>query len=113
MIDHYKFGQIVIDGQSYSSDLILFPGRVDAGWWRAQGHELAVADLEAVLADPPEVLVVGTGRYGRMAVLPETEQALAARSVQLIVQPTQAACETYNQMIRAGKRIVAALHLTC
>lgn len=113
MIDRYKFGQIVVGGQTYSSDLIIFPGRVDAAWWRVRGHELAVDDLSAVLAEPPEVLVVGTGRYGRLVVLPETEQALAERDVQLVAQPTQAACETYNELLQAGKRVVAALHLTC
>lgn len=113
MIDRYSFGQIVVDGQTYRSDVLIFPTRVDASWWRVTGHELAVADLADVLAVPPEVLVVGTGRYGRLAVLPETEQALAAQGVQLVVQPTKAACETFNEMAATGKHIVAALHLTC
>ncbi len=113
MIDSYSFGQIVVDGQAYRSDLVIFPDRVEVGWWRLKGHELAVADLEDVLADPPEVLVVGTGRYGRMAVLTETEKALAARNVQLVAQPTESACQTYNQMVSTGRRVVAALHLTC
>ncbi|MGD2205330.1 MAG: Mth938-like domain-containing protein [Anaerolineae bacterium] len=113
MIDSYRFGQIVIDGQVYRSDIILFPDRVDAGWWRVKGHELAVADLADVLADPPEVLVVGTGCYGRMAILQETEQALAAQNVQLIAQPTRTACQTVNDMLATGRRVVAALHLTC
>ena len=113
MIDDYAFGKIVIDGRTYRRDVIVYPGRVDDGWWRVEGHELAVADLAAVLADPPAVLVVGTGRYGRMAVLPETEQALSERGVTLVAQPTAAACETYNERLSAGERVVAALHLTC
>jgi hypothetical protein len=113
MIDSYSFGQIVIDGRSYRRDVLVYPDRVDAAWWRAEGHELAVADLPGVLSDPPDVLVVGTGQYGRLVVLPETEQALAARRVQLIAQPTGTACQTFNQMVSAGRRVVAALHLTC
>jgi hypothetical protein len=113
MIDSYSFGQIVIDGRTYRRDLLIFPDRVEADWWRAEGHELAVADLAGVLADPPQVLVVGTGQYGRLVVLPETEQALAARQVQLIAQPTDTACQTFNQMASTGRRVVAALHLTC
>jgi hypothetical protein len=113
VIDDYAFGRIVIDGRTYQSDVIVYPGRVDNGWWRVSGHELAVTDLEAVLADPPAVLVVGTGRYGRMVVLPETEQALADRGVALVAQPTAAACQTYNERLSAGERVVAALHLTC
>jgi hypothetical protein len=112
-IDHYKFGQIVIDGQTYDRDLLILADRVSTGWWRDQGHRLALADLEEVLADPPQVLIVGTGRYGRMSILPETEQALAAQNVELVARPSKAACQTYNEMASAGKRVVAALHLTC
>jgi hypothetical protein len=113
MIDNYRFGQVVVDGQTYERDLLIFPERVAANWWREKGHELAVADLTDVLADPPEVLVVGTGRYGRMAILPETEQALASQGVQIIAQPTASACQTFNQVTAEGRRAVAALHLTC
>ena len=112
-IDHYKFGEIVIDGQAYNRDLLILADRVAAGWWREEGHKLALADLDEVLADPPQVLVVGTGRYGRMSVPPETQQALAARDVELVTQPTKAACQTYNDLASAGRRVVAALHLTC
>ncbi len=112
-IDHYKFGEIVIDGQAYNRDLLILADRVATGWWRGEGHKLALADLGEVLADPPQVLVVGTGRYGRMSVPPETQQALAAQDVELVARPTKAACQTYNEMVSAGKRVVAALHLTC
>jgi hypothetical protein len=113
MIEGYSMGRIIIDGRAYGRDVLIFPDRVDATWWRVRGHELAVADLEEVLADPPEVLVVGTGQYGRMVVLPETKEALAAWSVHLIVQPTESACQTYNKVIAEGRHVVAALHLTC
>ncbi len=113
MIEEYDFGRIVIDGQVYRRDLLILPDRIVADWWRTEGHELAVTDLADVLADPPEVLVVGSGAYGRLVVLPETERALTARQVQLITQPTDIACQTYNQMAAAGRRVVAALHLTC
>jgi hypothetical protein len=112
-IDQYKFGEIVIDGQPYSRDLLILADRVAAGWWRDEGHKLSVTDLEDILADPPQVLVVGTGRYGRMSVLSETQQALAAEGVELVACPTKAACQTYNEMASAGKRVMAALHLTC
>lgn len=113
MIDSYRFGQIVVQGQTYERDLLIFPDRVMAGWWREKGHELAMTDLADVLADPPEVLVVGTGRYGRMSILPETEQALASQGVQLVARPTKSACQTFNEVTAEGRRAVAALHLTC
>jgi len=34
MIESYSFGQMVIDGQEYTSDLIIFPDRINSSWWR-------------------------------------------------------------------------------
>ena len=113
MIDRYEFGEIMVNGWTYGSDLLIFPERVNENWWRVKGHELVLADLREVLADPPEVLIVGTGRYGRMAVPAETQQALTDQGIELVIENTKAACQTYNEMALAGRRVVAALHLTC
>lgn len=112
-IESYDFGQITVGGETYTADLIIYPGRVEAGWWRCSGHELHPADLAGVLEAAPEVLVVGTGKWGRMRVLAETEALLQERGISLIVLQTDAACRTFNQLLRTGSRAVAALHLTC
>lgn len=113
MIDSYQFGRIVIDGVSYRSDLILCEHQVLADWWRRSGHELCVADIEAVIAEfSPQVLIVGTGRFGMMKVLPETATFLRSQEIQLIVEKTGAAVTTYNRLI-GTTRVMAAFHLTC
>jgi len=53
MIEHYSFGKITIDGQTYTSDLIIYPGKIDTSWWRKEGHNLQVEDLKDVLIDSP------------------------------------------------------------
>jgi len=129
-IEDYRFGRIVIDGQSYSRDVIIYPDHVDGAWWRKEGHRLAPEDLPELLrlpphdssgglsphgssgGQPPEVLVVGQGNPGLMAVPPETRKRFEAVGITVIVEPTPRACETYNRL-RQSKRTVAALHLTC
>jgi hypothetical protein len=111
-IDSYHFGQIVIDGQKYTSDVIIFPDRVQGDWWRDESHELALKDTTGIMNENPEILLVGTGASGLMRVLPEVEHETKARNIQLIVQPTSEACEIYNQLSPTQK-VVAALHLTC
>jgi len=111
-IDSYHFGQIVINGQKYSSDVVIFSDRVKDDWWRKTGHELCVEDIAEVMTENPEVLVVGTGESGLMKVLPEVEQAAQAREIKLVVATTDKACNTYNQLGHS-QRLVAALHLTC
>lgn len=113
MIDSYDFGQIVIDGRCYTSDVIVFPDRVRDKWWRREGHRLHVEDVEgAVREEKPEVLVVGTGYSGLMKVLPDTEKFLKSEGVELVVQSTREACKTFNRLVKS-KRVIAALHLTC
>ena len=76
-IDSYSFGSIQIDGKGYAMDVILMGGDVKSPWWReAGGHVYAVEDFEDLLAAAPEVVVLGTGYFGRVKVLDETLTAL-------------------------------------
>ncbi len=111
-IDAYQFGKITVEGEVYRKDVIIFPDRVLPNWWRDSGHSLSLADLEAVLVHPPEVLVLGQGAYGRMAVPEAVKKQLEARGVQVFAHPTKAACDLYNQL-KETRAVVAALHLTC
>lgn len=111
-IDSYSFGQIVINGQKYTSDVIVFPDRVQGDWWRDEGHELNLKDITGIINVNPDILLVGTGAPGLMKVLPEAEREAEVRNIQLIVQPTGEACDIYNQLSQT-QRVVAALHLTC
>jgi hypothetical protein len=111
-IDSYRFGEIVIDGKHYTSDVIVFPDRIKAGWWREEGHSLSLADLDEVLREPPEVLIIGLGADSRMDVPAETRRALERIGIRVMAENTGAACQSYNHL-RGKKTVVAALHLTC
>jgi hypothetical protein len=112
MIDSYEFGRIVVDGKTFTSDVIIYPERVKGDWWRKEGHELATDDLEDVLDQKPDVIVVGTGNPGIMKVLSDTEKLIRSRGIELIAQPTKQACQTYNRL-SSNKKVIAMLHLTC
>lgn len=113
-ISSYEFGRIVVDAKTYTSDVIIYPDRVEDKWWRAEGHRLDIADLEHVWDARPERLVVGTGRYGRMAVPEETRTQVAARGIEMDAVPTGDAVALFNKLAaKPGKRVVAAFHLTC
>ncbi|MFC1993091.1 Mth938-like domain-containing protein [Chloroflexota bacterium] len=112
VIDSCQFGLIVVSGREYSSDVIIFPDRAEGDWWRKSGHELCLDDIGGVIAENPEVLVVGTGMSGMMEVLPEVKQAAQARGIRLITETTDKAWHTYNRLCYS-QRVVAAFHLTC
>lgn len=111
-IEAYSFGSIIIEGRRYTSDVVVYPDRVDDRWWRTEGHLLQLSDIQDVLATEPAALVVGTGFSARMRVVPEVASELERRGIELIVQPTDEAWKTYNEL-QASRRTVAALHLTC
>ena len=113
MIEDYGFGRIVIDGKTYRQDVIVFPDRVKSDWWRREGHSLCLEDLEEVLRDPPEVLVVGTGYLGLMRVPREVREKLEEMGIRVVVEKTGKAYRTFNKLLSEGRRVVAALHLTC
>ncbi len=112
MIDAYDFGRIVVDGITFTSDVIIFPDRVRDEWWRKDGHVLQIEDVESIVKEGPEVLIVGTGKYGVMKVPPQTREYIESKGITLIVEPTAQACEVYNKISRQ-KKAIAALHLTC
>lgn len=113
MIEFYDFGKVIIDGKEYTSDVIIYPERVEANWWRRKGHELCLDDIQEVLKKKPDILVVGIGYSGLMRILPEVKQALEKEGVKLIVKSTSEACQIFNQLLRSNQSAVAALHLTC
>jgi hypothetical protein len=112
-ITAYDFGRIEIAGKHYTSDVIIFPEQVKDHWWRIEGHSLDIADLDEVIAAKPQLLVIGTGYYGRMAVPDETRALLESRGIRVLEARTGEAVEEFNRLQRQYARIIAALHLTC
>jgi hypothetical protein len=111
-IDNYEFGSIVIDGRTYRSDLLIWPGHLKADWWRLEGHLLQLPDVAEALAAEPQVLVVGTGAYGRLEVGWELAAYLKDKGIDLVTLPTREACQSINELT-GKRRLAAALHLTC
>jgi len=102
----------LINGKTYTKDVIIFPDRVNGDWWRKEGHRLDKEDIEEVIREKPEVLVVGTGYYNQMSVPKETREYVESHSIELKVAETVEARKLFNEL-SDYKKVVAALHLTC
>ena len=101
-----------------TQDAHLVTGLGD-GWIRVGAVEgfaaggfdaLTEADFAALLAQQPEIVLLGTGRTQRFPH-PRLSAALAAAHVGLEVMDTRAACRTYNILLGEGRRVVAAVIL--
>ena len=112
-IDSYSFGVMKVDGAEYRGDLIVLPDRVRSNWWRKEGHNLAIEDLDDVLACEPDLLVIGKGASGLMKVPASTQETIQQHGIEVIAANTGQAWRIFNDQIETGKRVVGAFHLTC
>jgi len=111
-INSYSFGEIVVDNITHKKDLIITKNEVQSNWRRKKGHCISLNDLEKVLINHPQILVVGTGLYGRVVIDKTVISFLNSAGIKLIQQKTDTACKTYNELSN-DHDVIAALHLAC
>jgi len=112
MIESYKFGEIIINGKKYNSDLIILKDRIYDNWWRKEGHNLCIDDLKKIIDKKPDILIIGTGSFGLMKVSLELINYLETNNIEVIIKKTKEACDEYNKLYQK-ENVVAAFHLTC
>ena len=118
-IEHYSFGSITIDGKGYTSDVIIYPERVDSSWWRKEGHNLQIEDIKDVVKAQPNILVIGSGASGVMRVPKEIVTHLESKGIKVYAARTGEAVDLFNKLqSKTGENgkaevVIAALHLTC
>jgi hypothetical protein len=113
IIEKHGFGSMRIGGRTYYSDISISAGAI-ARWWREESHLVRPADIDSILATKPAVLVIGTGRNGRMEISDEARKLCGEAGVELAADRTERAIEIYNAIVLEGARsVAAAFHLTC
>ena len=117
MIEHYAFGEIVVQGTRYTKDLIILCQGKDCrtypNWWRKEGHFLQPEDLELVWEAKPECLVVGTGASGVMKVDQRVIEKAKNLGIKLEVARTAEAVKIFNKLLNSVGALAGAFHLTC
>ncbi len=93
--------------------MIIYGNHVNSSWWRKEGHCLQADDIEEILNVKPDVIIVGTGKYGTMKVSNDVKKELESRCIDFIYSNTDEACKKHNETSGSGKVVVTALHLTC
>ncbi len=113
VIESYAFGNIVIDGRRYTSDLIIYPdGKIVDGWWRKSGHLMTPADIAALIDAGPEVIVVGTGASGMLKPERGIDRILLEKGIEMMDAPCGQAMHHFNELSQS-KKVGACFHLTC
>ncbi len=111
-ITRCSFGNITIDGKTYSKDVIIYPDHVYCPWWRKEGHVLHTEDLSDIIKAKLSTLIIGTGYYGALRVPDKIPGYLRAHNIEVILGKTPEAVDQYNNRADT-KDCIAAFHLTC
>jgi len=110
LIEAYDAAHIRINGRDYGGSLAVTADAVLADWGPACIEELDAAQVQALLASEPQVVVIGTGSRQQFPD-PALYFSLLERGIGVEIMDTGAACRTYNILVSEGRRVVAALLL--
>lgn len=112
-ISSTKFGSITIDGRAYEHDVIVtWDGKVKAAETETR-HLIGEEELSKLILERPEIIVIGTGQSGCMEIAPEVAAFAEKKKLKVIGKPTPQAVKEFNELVRAGRRAVAYMHVTC
>ena len=112
-IDSCSFGSLVINGKTYTDDLIILPdGKILKPWWRKRGHQITMDDLRELIDSSPKIIVVGTGVSRGVIPDKNLESYLARLAIEFIAVPNEEAIKVFNKLA-PEKRIGGGFHLTC
>ena len=110
------FGVIEIDGERFEHDVVIEAGRVSkrkkkaSKPFREQFGHTPLSDHEHIPWGGRRLLV-GTGMYGRLPVMPAVLKEAKRRHIKLVVVPTEEACQLLSEP--RSKKAYAILHATC
>lgn len=113
MIESFSFGNIVVNGTTYTDDIKIIQGKVIPTWWRKRGHQVAIDDIQDIIDTKPGILVLGKGKPGMMKSTRSLCEFLKQNNINLIEEKTSKAVKTFNRLFAEGKDVCAGFHLTC
>src|SRR5688572_4729948 len=103
-------GGVLVNQRTLERSFLLAPDRLVEDWRPTSAADLQPADLDAVLALQPALMLLGTGarqRFPSAAAM----AALLTRGIGIEVMDNAAAARTFNVLATEGRRVVAGFLL--
>ena len=112
-ISSFKFGSITINRKKYEHDvMVTWEGRVKPVHTDVR-HLIGKEELVKLLLERPEIIVIGLGEDILMKISPEVVKFAEEKKLKIIEKSTVRAVKEFNELVRAGKKVVAYMHVTC
>jgi len=110
------FGEVEVNGERYDHDIVIEAGEVKKrkkGVSKRFRDEYGHTPLSAEEHIPwgGKQLIVGTGLYGKLPIMPSVEAEAKRRGIKLVAVPTEQACQLLG--LAKQEETFAVLHVTC
>jgi len=111
-----SFGEIQIEGRRYDHDVVIEKGEVrkrrkkSSKAYRARFGHTPLSDRESIPWHGGR-LIIGTGAYGNLPVMPEVFEEARQKGIVVIMLPTVEVCSLLEDL-KPGD-VNAILHVTC
>jgi hypothetical protein len=97
------FGEIEIEGERYTHDVVVDAGRVT--------KRVKKPSTDERIPWGGSRLIVGTGAYGGLPITPDVWEDAARRGVEIVAVPTDEALRLLREI--EAEDVRAVLHVTC
>ena len=111
-----QFGELDIDGRRFKKDVVIESGRIrkrkkkpSKPYRERYGH--TPLSVEESIPWHGQRLIIGTGTYGRLPIMPEVAEEAERRGIEMVILPTDEACQLIDDCPDAD--VNAILHVTC
>ena len=104
----YDSSGVEINARHYARSLLVMPEVAPRDWPVAAFDDLNDTHFAQILADTPDVVILGTGARQRF-VHPRLTAALTLRRIGVECMDNHAACRTYNILMGEGRKVTLAL----
>ncbi|MCX7944828.1 MAG: MTH938/NDUFAF3 family protein [Deltaproteobacteria bacterium] len=112
-IDQYRFGNITINGDEYTDDLIIIDGeKIIVPWIREKGHLCQKKDIDNYLNESTKKVVFARGYFWIMKIDDELKKYLSENNIEFVELNSKRAVDLFNS-IEDKKGLLFCIHLTC
>lgn len=110
-VRHTKTGSLMINSKSYQNDtLISYKGLIQDLKLRTP-HLFSLHDFNYLLAEDPEIAVLGLGDNNCTQVSSEVLKLGEIKGIQIHSSSTPQAVENFNKLLDSNKKVVGYFHL--
>jgi hypothetical protein len=120
MINEYRFGLAIIDGEKYENDIeVRWNGEILPLNFHKR-HTIDIEEVKKAVEQNPETIIIGNGESGMAIVTEDVKNFIKEKGIELIIDKTEQAIKTFNVMKEDSleeegkqRKVIGFFHLTC